>query len=445
MKLVSYDVEKGDSFLLEQDNHTILVDGGSNINNVLEKKYVDEKHFNLIVCTHYDDDHAEGILQLLEEEYTFNELWLPDKMEVPKTYLEKSSVYQILKDIHEIAFNSIDYDKYLTPKKKCVDIQNELGPREMLKQAKKDFIDQEKIKLKERILGDRDYFLCNKEYEKFFNNGFIRKLYLKFNINENHILNAKISIKEKKKILEIIYKNIKIIENELRDCIKEPIWLLFWMFLKKVYREQFLILTKCVLNTCILYEASAVGIIKWFKYEENYVNNILHKDYNVRLMNAIPVCEYELDKPLKEVLLNCIYSYSKDSNVYNHESFVLLYESESFPNILFSGDSDYIWLQKSKKNIELKLNSIVTAAHHGSKTGELIYDNNYIHDIAGDNKTFIYLRSDSDKTSGYKRRPCKRYKLMKKKYCRYCAESKIVLNYDSSKGEFISEQDECKC
>ena len=357
------------------------------------------------------------------------------------------SIYQILKDIHEIALSSIDIDKCLSPKKKRVSINEHNNIQDMLKQAKEECKEQSKLELKEKFFTDREYFLNNRMNYVIFDYDLQKELLQKLDISFEKFFCEQIEIKEKKEYIKNIYMNIKYIEYAVykRLCAIESPFFVFWEYIKKVYTQMYLFLTKCVLNMCTLHEARKIGTIKWFKYEENYVDNSLHTVYKVRIMNAKIVQEYNLDRPLKDVLINCIISYKKDSNVYNHESLVLLFENEEYPNVLFSGDSDYIWLKKSEDNITLKFNSIVTAAHHGSKTGMLVYDSNYVHDKNGDNNTFIFLRSDSKNTNGYTRRPCKKYISMKKKYCTYCAESKIVLDYESSVGEFVSEQERCKC
>lgn len=82
MKFIALPVRWGDSFLLYSPAGTILVDAGHNkkhILDLLEQEQINKNHINLIVCTHYDADHINGILGILEsQDYTFDEIWLPE-------------------------------------------------------------------------------------------------------------------------------------------------------------------------------------------------------------------------------------------------------------------------------------------------------------------------------------------------------------------------------
>lgn len=82
MKLTALPVNVGDSFLLRDEDKTILVDGGMNkqyIVQLLQQEQIPENHIDLLVCTHYDADHINGIIGILQSnKFTFKELWLPE-------------------------------------------------------------------------------------------------------------------------------------------------------------------------------------------------------------------------------------------------------------------------------------------------------------------------------------------------------------------------------
>lgn len=82
MKFTALPVNVGDSFLLHTNGKYILVDGGMNRNHIitlLNKERIPNKHIHYLICTHYDLDHANGIIGLLKsKKYTFDELWLPE-------------------------------------------------------------------------------------------------------------------------------------------------------------------------------------------------------------------------------------------------------------------------------------------------------------------------------------------------------------------------------
>lgn len=75
-------VNVGDCFLLENEGLRILVDGGVGALEAVEllnKESIPDKHIDVLICTHYDSDHINGILGILKsKEYTFKELWLPE-------------------------------------------------------------------------------------------------------------------------------------------------------------------------------------------------------------------------------------------------------------------------------------------------------------------------------------------------------------------------------
>jgi len=82
MKFIALPVKVGDSFYLETSNNRILVDGGQNqqhIIKLLNNEKIPKKHFDVLICTHYDTDHIKGIIGILKSnKYSFKELWLPE-------------------------------------------------------------------------------------------------------------------------------------------------------------------------------------------------------------------------------------------------------------------------------------------------------------------------------------------------------------------------------
>jgi len=82
MNFTALPVNVGDSFLLHCNEKYILVDGGMNKNHIitlLNKERIPDRHIHYLICTHYDIDHANGIIGILKSgKYTFDELWLPE-------------------------------------------------------------------------------------------------------------------------------------------------------------------------------------------------------------------------------------------------------------------------------------------------------------------------------------------------------------------------------
>jgi len=72
-------VGQGDAFFLEKDDKTVLVDGGKSRNG-FHTQFQKETHRNstdILVCTHNDSDHANGVLGFLENGLPAKEVWLP--------------------------------------------------------------------------------------------------------------------------------------------------------------------------------------------------------------------------------------------------------------------------------------------------------------------------------------------------------------------------------
>ena len=77
---VALPVSQGDSFFLNTNTFKILVDGGKSqtaISNFVTK-IANTTSLDVLICTHNDSDHANGVLGLLENwEGTIREVWVP--------------------------------------------------------------------------------------------------------------------------------------------------------------------------------------------------------------------------------------------------------------------------------------------------------------------------------------------------------------------------------
>jgi beta-lactamase superfamily II metal-dependent hydrolase len=91
-------VEYGD----DDQTHRILIDGGTqgtrtNIRELIEALPEEERHFELVVVTHIDRDHIEGILALLEEQdlcFTIDEIWFNSWRHLPENEEEEFGAIQ---------------------------------------------------------------------------------------------------------------------------------------------------------------------------------------------------------------------------------------------------------------------------------------------------------------------------------------------------------------
>lgn len=78
---VALPVGQGDAFMLERDGKRILVDGGKSSTKLMGLLAAEAvEHIDIVVCTHNDQDHAEGLAGLLENDvFSIGEVWLPGR------------------------------------------------------------------------------------------------------------------------------------------------------------------------------------------------------------------------------------------------------------------------------------------------------------------------------------------------------------------------------
>jgi ribonuclease BN (tRNA processing enzyme) len=78
-KFISLSVNQGDSFYLERDGKQILVDGGRSRSGFANQfvRIACTKSIDILVCTHADADHINGLLGFFEAGLSSREVWLP--------------------------------------------------------------------------------------------------------------------------------------------------------------------------------------------------------------------------------------------------------------------------------------------------------------------------------------------------------------------------------
>ena len=78
-RFVALPVGQGDAFFLQHGAFSALVDGGRSVRRLprLFSTHLKDRHVDVLVCTHNDADHANGILGFLRSELRCNEVWLP--------------------------------------------------------------------------------------------------------------------------------------------------------------------------------------------------------------------------------------------------------------------------------------------------------------------------------------------------------------------------------
>jgi len=82
-QFVALPVGQGDAFFLERTGLRVLVDGGKSRKQSVQylmPLLLDAPYLDVVICTHNDKDHAEGVRALLESEtIAVGEVWLPGR------------------------------------------------------------------------------------------------------------------------------------------------------------------------------------------------------------------------------------------------------------------------------------------------------------------------------------------------------------------------------
>lgn len=118
--------------------------------------------------------------------------------------------------------------------------------------------------------------------------------------------------------------------------------------------------------------------IRWLKYVNKYHNNKIAHHYDLFALNSYETTIMQYNE---SQLLNALFCLTS----INKESLVFLYNYNNLPNILFTSESDFKFM--NNKPIQLNDFSIVTAPHHGSQENSNVYQL-----ITG--KDLIYVRCD---------------------------------------------------
>ena len=87
-RFIAINVGLGDAFFLERSGYTALVDGGRAKGfPVVFRRAVGMERVDVLVCTHNDADHANGVLAFLNSGYEVKECWLPGSWIEPLKHL----------------------------------------------------------------------------------------------------------------------------------------------------------------------------------------------------------------------------------------------------------------------------------------------------------------------------------------------------------------------
>jgi hypothetical protein len=80
-RFIALPVGQGDGFFYENDDGSVLIDGGKSIRAITSQLQAATScsALDVLVCTHNDADHANGVLGVLESGIPCREVWLPGR------------------------------------------------------------------------------------------------------------------------------------------------------------------------------------------------------------------------------------------------------------------------------------------------------------------------------------------------------------------------------
>lgn len=80
-KFVALPVGQGDAFFYKDQNTAVLVDGGRSVHGFAAqfRHVLSCSELDVLICTHNDADHANGVIGLLESGIRCREVWLPGR------------------------------------------------------------------------------------------------------------------------------------------------------------------------------------------------------------------------------------------------------------------------------------------------------------------------------------------------------------------------------
>jgi len=367
-RFIALPVGQGDAFLLETDKGTVLVDGGRAVKSFahLFKTYAQRDGVDVLVATHNDADHANGVLGFLEAGFKCNELWLPGRwvQVLPHVLRPWEEVVVLLaKQAKQVAN---EFEEW-TPYRPLLEQYAEFASSEV--EESQDFV-VEKIEVDE---SGWPYPLITNQ-EKTFEDDLSGELFWR---SRSRVWPT---------LLGIRYLPERVLFCEAIAAAKR-------------IRQ-------------IALEAFHRGLpVRWFVYDPTRPagGETWLKPLNAReIARVTPIPESQRVTPIPESqLLACL-----ALTVWNKESFVLWAPPPyAGPGVLFTADSDL-------KDVSLPVlkGAIVTAPHHGSENNRSVYQlvmQNSVSEV-------VWVRSDGN----FRKRPCKEYiRAPGKRFCTLCRNS----------------------
>ena len=459
------EIGKGDAFLLENNGWYCLFDAGGSGNRVktiLKRKKI--KKLDLAICSHNDEDHANGFIKLLEKDskIEIKEIWLPYWWASILQYAEEhhidwSEIECFNEELNEIVKNEYRPDLLYSDEQPSLSTEafNYKTLPNLADHKLGDF--ENKYELRCNRIRDEIYHLFKKEQ--------IDLLLQDFGVSQEKLYEVteyiarKVSKRVTTEIFEFSEEEIHILTRHIvydfiHDFISKYVPIRVYFSLRRLksllshiidyhidkfcfqnryyathgHSEEFKFSQDLKIKFNRIMEIAILAnqrgcVIRWFEPYSGSGKSI-PIDYGFYALSSVNKCQV---KRLKNTMA---LFYALSLSIENQYSLVFEYHKDNVPVIRFSADSDCYCQSFPYKN-----NIIVTAPHHGSEANAVVYNK-----LKGDD--IIWVRSDSlGRTQG---RPCNVFKSLKNKYCLACKhrnpdkrEISFLYNANSKKWELM--------
>jgi hypothetical protein len=395
-RFIALPVSQGDAFFFEKQSISILVDGGKSskfFDNIFQM-YTKRKDVDILICTHNDADHANGILGFIESGLGCGEIWLPGRWAAVLPHLN-----QPLGEIVEELYSQSS---------RIMEKMNESFPHIEYKHG------DSMLETYGDLLSKENSYELESQCEDY-----------NWPFKENW-----------PKDLD---SGLKFIETWPEwEEIKWQVWkwILLWglsSWQKELLWEA-LEAAKRIRN--IAKAAYHKGIpVRWFEFCRNSPK---HLYYHHEIINPLNAREIIRIKPCKKENLLDFLALTTS----NRESLVFFVQpTDEHPGVLFTADSDLRDI--NLKVLDLK-NAIITAPHHGSEDNAYAYKQ-VASEVYPYENSLMWVRSDGR----FSNRPgCSFLSAPGKRYCTICRGSgqrKKPVILESIKCQWISCSNKCFC
>jgi len=420
-RFVAVKVGKGDAFYIENMGISFLVDGGASQKNLplLLSSASIANDIDIVVCTHSDEDHVNGLIGYFESGKTSKEVWLPGSwMSRLEDMLDKPQDF--IKELYE-NINDLD-DGFLINSDGTLE---QIGDSISLSQSDKDVKLDNGTKISPPLLPYKNQKTNGRiEYaqnESRFDKG------IKTENTKNEWPEEPVTIKN----TLFSRENFSLFASKKISTPTDH-------FLKKNINQQTIIQQKISFNRNKIFNSSinaAEKILKlatlaynsgakvrWFKYSN------IESGGGIKYFH--PVNSIEIFQARRRLALEfiCLTKANIESLVF------YAYNENHSAGVLFCADSNFSFQQPLNFLSECR-NLIVTAPHHGAEANKVVYQKlaPYI------NPNTIFVRSDTQQSKTKKKpRPCQDYKnLPYSRYCTICfAQQKkqdVILTYTAGR------------